>query len=233
MCGRYNLRTNLHQVAEFFSVLRGMEEVAGIPPRSNTAPTQTVVCIRDPGEAAGREFFAARWGLIPGWAKDAKIGSQCIMARAETVDSKPAFRAAFKRRRCLMIADGFYEWREEDKQPLYVSLKSGQPFAFAAMWEIWESPEGEVQSCALCTTTANSLMATFSDRMPVILPQAVHSQWLNPDVTDAGQLKPLLAQYPAEEMQVWPVSKRVGNVRNEGPDLIEPMAAQVTLAFPD
>jgi putative SOS response-associated peptidase YedK len=157
------------------------------------APTQTVICVRDGAE---REFFQAKWGLIPSWAKDAKIGSSCINARSETIDTKPAFRRAFKKRRCLVLADGFYEWRKTDKQPHNITLTSG-PLFLAGLWETWTSPEGPVESCTICTTEANEFMQALHDRMPVILPRALVDHWLDPTVTDRDELKPLLVQYPS------------------------------------
>jgi putative SOS response-associated peptidase YedK len=189
---------------------------------------QKVQCIRDSDQ---REFFTAKWGLIPSWAKDAKIGSQCINARVETVDTKPAFRSAFKKRRCLVVADGFYEWRNTDKQPHYITLKSGQPMAFAGLWETWKSPEGPVESCTICTTDANNMMGRLHDRMPIILPRATVDHWLDPVVTDSEDLKPMLLQFPCDEMQSWPVAKAVGNVRNQGPALIAPIDAPQPLEF--
>jgi len=226
MCGRYNLKTNPHTFAEIFGVVRELE--GDWRPAYNVAPTQSVVCVRD---AEQREYFRARWGLIPAWAKDAKIGASCINARVETVETKPAFRSAFKKRRCLVVADGFYEWRLSDKQPHYISLKSGEPMAFAGLWELWNSPEGPVESCTICTTDANDLMGQMHDRMPIILPRQSIDHWLDPAVTDPAELKPMLQQFPGGEMQSWPVGKAVGNVRNQGPSLMEPVAAPKDLLF--
>lgn len=219
MCGRFNLRTNPHEFAEIFGVLRG--EPVDFTPRYNIAPTQKVLCIRDNDQ---REFFQAKWGLIPSWAKDTKIGASCINARVETIDTKPAFRSAFKKRRCLVIADGFYEWRKPDKKPFFISLNSGDQMAFAGLWETWKSPEGPVESCTICTTGANAMMSELHDRMPVILPRALFDHWLNPSVNEADELKPMLLQFPGDEMQCWPIGKAVGNVRNQGPELMEPVA---------
>lgn len=219
MCGRYNIRTNPHEFAEILEVVRSFE--GEFVPRYNVAPTQKVLCVR---QGAEREFFEAKWGLIPSWAKDAKLAASCINARSETIDTKPAFRTAFKKRRCLVLADGFYEWRKSDKQPFCVSLKSG-PMLFAGIWETWQSPEGPVESCSICTTEANELMQALHDRMPVILRPEVADHWLDPDVTDPEELKPLLSQFPGEELDAWPVSKAVGNVRNQGPELIARIAA--------
>jgi putative SOS response-associated peptidase YedK len=226
MCGRFNLRTNPWQFAEIFGVVRQFE--GEWEPNYNVAPTQTVVCVRDSDQ---REFFRAKWGLIPSWAKDAKIGSSCINARVETVDTKPAFRSAFKKRRCLVMADGFYEWRQTDKQPHFISLKSGEPMAFAGLWETWQSPAGPVESCTICTTDAHDMMGQLHDRMPIILPRATIDHWLDSSVNDPAELKPMLKQFPAEEMQAWAVGKAVGNVRNQGPALMEPIDAPEDLKF--
>ncbi len=216
MCGRYTLATNPRLFAEVFAVARTFDD--DWTPTFNIAPTQKVLCIRD-GEQ--REFIRAKWGLIPSWAKDSKIGSSCINARAETVDTRPAFRTAFRKRRCLVIADGFYEWRKADKQPHFISLASGEPMAFAGLWESWKSPDGPIESCAICTTEANEMMSQLHDRMPVILPRPIVDQWLDPNVSTVDELKPMLTQFPSEAMQAWPVGKAVGNVRNQGPELAE------------
>ena len=226
MCGRFTLKSNPHSFAEIFGVVRQLE--GEWHPSYNIAPTQKVVCIRDADE---REFFKARWGLIPSWAKDAKIGASCINARVETVDTKPAFRSAFKKRRCLVMADGFYEWRRADKQPFFISLKSGEQMAFAGLWETWKSPEGLLESCTICTTDANDMMGQLHDRMPVILPRHSIDHWLDPSVNDPSELKPMLEQFPGGEMQSWAVGKALGNVRNQGPALMEPIDAPQDLKF--
>jgi len=226
MCGRFNLKTNPRIFGDFFSVAGNLD--IEWRPSYNIAPTQNVVCVRD---ADQREFFKARWGLIPSWAKDAKIGASCINARVETVDTKPAFRSAFKKRRCLVMADGFYEWRRSDKQPFFISLQSGEQMAFAGLWETWKSPEGLVESCTICTTDANDMMGRLHDRMPIILPRAIVDHWLDPKVSDADELKPMLRQFPGEEMQAWPVAKAVGNVRNQGPELMEPIGPAEDVDF--
>ena len=226
MCGRFNLFTNPRLFAEVFAVARTFDD--DWTPAYNIAPTQKVLCIRDGDD---RELFKAKWGLIPSWAKDAKIGASCINARVETVDTKPAFRSAFKKRRCLVIADGFYEWRKSDKQPHFISLKSGDQMAFAGLWETWKSPEGVVESCTICTTDANDMMGQLHDRMPVILPRPAIDHWLDPKVSDADELKPMLRQLPSEEMQSWTVGKAVGNVRNQGPALMEPIDEPEDLKF--
>jgi putative SOS response-associated peptidase YedK len=226
MCGRFNLFTNPRLFAEVFAVARTFDD--DWTPAYNIAPTQKVLCIRDGDD---REFFRAKWGLIPSWAKDAKIGASCINARVETVDTKPAFRSAFKKRRCLVVADGFYEWRKTDKQPHFISLKSGEQMAFAGLWETWKSPDGMVESCTICTTDANDMMGQLHDRMPVILPSTAIDHWLDPKVSDPDELKPMLRQLPSEEMQSWTVGKAVGNVRNQGPALMEPVDKPEDLKF--
>jgi putative SOS response-associated peptidase YedK len=226
MCGRFTLRTNPHEWADIFAVVRQLEDEW--QPAYNIAPTQNVVCVRDREE---REVFKARWGLIPSWAKDATIGSSCINARVETVDTKPAFLSAFKKRRCLVVADGFYEWRPSDKQPFYISLKSGEQMAFAGLWEFWKSPLGPVESCTICTTDANDTMGQLHDRMPIILPRHAVDHWLDPAVSDADELKPMLHALHGVELQTWPVGKAVGNARNQGPKLMEPIDAPEDLSF--
>jgi putative SOS response-associated peptidase YedK len=226
MCGRFNLFANPRLFADVFAVARTFDD--DWTPAYNIAPMQKVLCIRDGEE---REFFKAKWGLIPSWAKDAKIGNSCINARVETVDSKPAFRSAFKKRRCLVIADGFYEWRKTDKQPHFISLKSGEQMAFAGLWETWKLPEVPVDSCTICTTDAHDMMGQLHDRMPVILPHATIDQWLDSTVNDPDELKPMLRQFPGEAMQSWAVGKAVGNVRNQGPALMEPIDGLEELKF--
>jgi putative SOS response-associated peptidase YedK len=167
------------------------------------------------------------WGLIPSWAKDAKIAASLINARSETLAEKPAFRTALARRRCLVLADGFYEWKKEGKQklPYCFELANQQPFAFAGLWERWRGPQGSdgppLESCTIVTTTANDLCRPIHERMPVILEPADYDLWLDPAVNDSQRLLPLLAPYAADEMQTRPVNPRVNNVRNDDPSLLE------------
>jgi putative SOS response-associated peptidase YedK len=193
-------------------------------PRYNVAPTQQVGVVRqiDPNQ---RQLAYMQWGLIPHWAKDPKIGSQMINARAETAAEKPAFRDAFRRRRCLVVADGFYEWKKtggKTKQPYYIRMKDARPFGFAGLWERW----GELETCTILTTSPNELCAPLHDRMPVILGTSDYGRWLDPSQTDAAELQPLLAPYPADEMLAEPVSTRVNNVRNEDETCIAPAVQQ-------
>lgn len=226
MCGRFTLRTNPSLYAEFLAVVRGFNE--DWKPSYNVAPTQAVLCVRDSDQ---REFFRPSWGLIPSWAKDQKIASHCINARVETVAEKPSFRAAFKRRRCLVIADGLFEWRQPDKQPFYYTLQSGQPMLLAGLWESWQSPAGPLETCTICVTAANDFLGVLHDRMPIILPRHAIDHWLDPQVVDPEEVQPLLQPYPSADMQAWAVSKKVNSVRNNDPSLIEPSNEQQTLAF--
>ena len=214
MCGRFTLRASANQIAEFFELMRDL--VDWDVPRFNIAPTQSVLGVR--ASSSGREAVRFRWGLIPPWAKDAKLAASLINARAETAAEKPAFRAAFKRRRCLVPVSGFYEWQRDGKlkTPQLISLSSSDLFALAGLWEKWQAPDGSlIESCTVLTTSPNELMATIHDRMPVILKPADYGVWLDSQVDDAAVLKSLLVPYPADEMQVEQVSDVVNNARNE------------------
>jgi putative SOS response-associated peptidase YedK len=167
-----------------------------------------------------------RWGLIPSWAKDPKIGNQCINAKAETVAEKPSFRSAFKKRRCLVIATGFYEWQVHGarKQPMWIGLRSQQPFAFAGLWEHWTPVEGEpLETCTIITTEPNDLMAPIHNRIPVILAPTAYDQWLDPTFQHVEPLKVLLRPYPSEELAAYPVSTLVNNPRHDAPQCLEPV----------
>jgi putative SOS response-associated peptidase YedK len=194
-----------------------------LTPRYNVAPTQQIGVVRT---ADGqRELSFMQWGLVPRWAKDPKIGSQMINARAETAAEKPAFRDAFRKRRCLVVADGFYEWKKtggKTKQPFYIRMKDHRPFGFAGLWERW----GELESCTILTTRPNELCASVHDRMPVILSPNDYDQWLDQQVTDAAALQPLLDPYPSDEMAADPVGTHVNSVRNIDERCIAPLAQQ-------
>ena len=227
ICGRFTLRTPADELARLFTDLH-CPDLGLFRPRFNIAPTQNVLAVRavphGPGQTVqGCEFVTLRWGLIPSWSKSL-TGPPLFNARSETVAEKPSFRTAFRRRRCLILADGFYEWQvltPKQKQPQYITLRSGQPFAFAGLWESWQPPDGSrIDSCTILTTAANALMQQFHDRMPVILSPAEFAQWLDPELTDPEQLWPMLDQYPADEMTAYPVSMLVGSVRNDSPELI-------------
>lgn len=222
MCGRFTLTTNVKQLAEAFAQY---SPPADFTPRFNIAPSQPVAVVANDGRQA-IDFFV--WGLIPGWAKDPKIGSRMINARSETLAEKPSFRAAYRRRRCLILADGFYEWRkagDKSKTPMYIQLESREPFAFAGLWERWHSPHGdEVLSCTIITTQPNDFMAKIHNRMPVILPPDAHERWLEPAEQSPAALQSLLAPFPAEQMTAYPVSTFVNSPRNDSPQCVVPLS---------
>lgn len=220
MCGRFTLTADLDRVEARFA-FRAKD--LSYTPRYNIAPSQPVLTLIKTEEP--RAGFL-RWGLIPSWAKDAAIGDRMINARAETVAEKPSFRRALQKRRCLVLADGFYEWRKEGKKktPLYIALKTHEPFGFAGLWETWKSPTGEtIHSCTIITTTPNALMESIHNRMPVILPCAAEALWLDRTVEDPQALLPLLTPCPAEEMEAYAVSQLVNSPRNDTPACIEPV----------
>ncbi len=221
MCGRFSLGTPATTLAAQFNLF----DVPAWAPRYNIAPTQQTPTVVRAASQLARQFKLHRWGLIPPWAKDPGIGSQLINARAETVAIKPAFRKAFRERRCLILADGFFEWqrRGRHKQPCYIRMRDGRPFAFAGLWEYWEGPEGSaIDSCTILTTTANELVGTLHDRMPVILAPQDYDLWLDPAILEAERLQSLLRAYPSEEMTACPVSTRVNNPANDSPECVEP-----------
>jgi len=225
MCGRFTLSNpDAEQLAAQF----GVAALPDLRPRYNIAPTQPVAAVRRAAGKAIREMALLRWGLVPAWAKDPTIGVRLINARAETAAEKPSFRVAFRRRRCLIVADGFYEWQKQQsgKQPYYIRLRGGRLFAFAGLWERWTGPDGqEIESCTLLTTAPNDLLRPIHKRMPVILHPDDYALWLDPAVGDRQRLQPLLRPYPAAEMEAYPVSRRVNNPRNDDPRCIEPYQA--------
>ena len=215
MCGRFAF----YSPSEATAALFGVSGALPVEARYNIAPTQFVAAIRN-GEDSNPELAMLRWGLVPFWAKDPSIGNRMINARAETVAEKPAFRAAYRHRRCLVLADGFYEWHREGsvKTPYYISSADGQPFAFAALWENWNSKDTDesVQSTTLITTEANAFMASLHHRMPVVLTPDTAPRWLQGGDDALGNA---LENMP--ELRAWAVDRRVNNARNEGADLIE------------
>lgn len=223
MCGRFTL---ILDPEELRSELQIGEIPALYTPRYNIAPSQPVLAVVDP---ATREPVFLRWGLIPSWAKDIEIGNRLINARHETVPEKPSFRSAFMRRRCLILADGFYEWQKSTSAskhslPYYFYLKKHRPFTFAGLWEIWHSPEGdELHTCTILTTNANSLLQPIHERMPVILNADQRWKWME-STTTIADLTALCAPYPAEEMDAHPVSTRVNSPSADSSELIRPAA---------
>jgi putative SOS response-associated peptidase YedK len=226
MCGRFTLRTPLKEVARAFDLPpEAFEGAGGWQMRFNIAPTQQVAAVRR-HEAGGREAAWLRWGLVPSWADDPSIGNQMINARSETADTKPAFRDAFRNGRCLVPADGFYEWKRgaKPRQPYYIRLVDDGPFAFAGLWQHWRRGDQVIDSCAILTTDANERVASLHDRMPVILDPDNYDAWLAPNVDDPARLKALLVPYPAERMTLYPVGSSVNSPRHDGPELIAPAA---------
>lgn len=218
MCGRYVQRTNPKRLAMAFKV----EEVPEVEPRYNIAPTQNVLSVYESPD--GREMTFYRWGLIPSWAKDVSMGARLINARSETVAEKPAFRQAFKQRRCIIPADGFYEWQKIGgrKQPFFFGMRDESPFGFAGLWERWEGEGSRViNSCAILTTKANEVLSPVHDRMPVILHRDDYELWLDTDARKLDLVKEVLRPYPAEMMVGYPVGASINSPRNQGAELIE------------
>lgn len=225
MCGRFTLTQSGETLAEVFQ----LDAALDIAPRYNIAPTQPVAVVLCPEQTPHRHLSHMRWGLIPSWAKDPTIGNRLINARAETVGQKPSFRTAFKRRRCLIPADGFYEWQRQGnrkaKQPFYIFLKEHQPFAFAGLWEQWTDPNsgGEVETCTLLTTEPNRLMASMHNRMPVILAPEHYDRWLESGYFHAPILQGMLTPLPEQQMDFYPVSTLVNSPAHETPDCLAPL----------
>ncbi len=220
MCGRFAINTSKSALLELYRLM-GMDRFEDFAPRFNIAPTQELFAVRQ--GAAGRELVKLRWGLIPAWAKDASMAAKLINARSETVAVKPTFRDAFKKRRCLVPATGFYEWERSGRKkiPYLFGMRDGRLLSFAGLWERWQSPEGkDVETCSLLTTGTNELMAPIHDRTPVIIPPEHFDRWLDVDANAPETLAALLHPFPADAMVCCRVSERVNNARNEGPDLI-------------
>jgi len=228
MCGRYTLISNADELVEFFQLSR--EFLPLFEPRYNIAPTQTVltICEQDKVRQAEQMF----WGLIPAWSQDGRPSATLINARGETLRAKPSFRESFQRRRCIVPATGFYEWQKlgKGKQPYYIRPAQQKLFAFAGLWNEWEGPKGEkVHSCCVVTTQANSLMASFHDRMPVILEKNDFAQWLDSANHDTDALKILLKPLDPLLMQASPVSNFVNSARNQGPKCLDAVVPEPML----
>ena len=220
MCGRFIQCTSGEALAERFH----LPIIPDLTPRYNVAPSQSVGVIRVT-HAGHREFVALRWGLVPAWSPEPRTAYSTFNARAETVADKPTYRQAFRRRRCLIPSDGFYEWRRvgKRKQPYCIAPTDGEPFAFAGLWERWERDGTVVESCTIVVTTANATIAPLHDRMPVILARADEARWLDPALTDPAILQPLLVPCAPERLRVWPVGTAVNRPDTDGPDLMVPL----------
>ena len=220
MCGRYTLTTPAEAVNKFFGLAPG----PNLAPRYNIAPSQDVLAVRNT-DSGGRAFASLRWGLIPSWSKDPATGHRTINARAETVAEKPSFRAAYRKRRCLIAADGFYEWQKQKagtraKQPYWIAMADQGPFAFAGLWEHWQAPDGEnIESCTIVTCPANDLVKPIHDRMPVILAPGDIELWIDTGANPADLLKP----FSAAAMMARPVSTHVNSPANDDPNCIAEM----------
>lgn len=227
MCGRYTLRAKLNLLLDQFAA--EMAEPIDYRPRYNIPPTTNVLAVRQPEQGAKRELVELRWGLIPIWAKDTKIAYSTINARGDTVAEKPAFRSAFKKRRCLILADGYYEWLREGKEklPYLYEIDGGKPFAIAGLWEYWPGPKDgkpePIESCTIITTEANKLASKIHDRMPVILDPDDYDTWLDPANDDKVKLQKLIKPRAVKGMTATEVSTYVNNVKNQGEKCIAPL----------
>lgn len=232
MCGRFTLTTPAQRLAGQFELSGELPEIT---PSYNIAPAQEIAVVAANSEGE-RKLRRLHWGLVPRWSKDPEIGSRMINARAETVAEKNSFKSAFKKRRCLILADGFYEWRRSEKsqsgpgpkQPYYIRLETGSPYAFAGLWEHWEGEddrgnERTINSTTIITTGANELVGEIHDRMPVILSPESYATWLDTTIQDAEELMPLLEPYPSDQMQAYPVSTHVNRPANDDPECIKPV----------
>ncbi|MDF1526942.1 MAG: SOS response-associated peptidase [bacterium] len=221
MCGRFVQFTLFPLLEKEFSLKFG----ADIPlrPSYNIAPTQDVPVVVNDG---GNRLITCRWGLIPPWAKDPSIGNRMINARAETLTEKPSFKGSLKKHRCLIVADGFYEWEKtaSGKTPIYITMKDGRPLGFAGLYSDWRPPEGEaIRTCTIVTTEPNELLEPIHNRMPVIIKPDDRDRWLDPAEQDPEKLTPLLIPYPAKELEAWEVSRAVNSPGNDGPANIKPL----------
>ena len=241
MCGRFTLATPADEWAALFR----LDEVPDVAPRFNIAPTQDVHVVRAPpglrerpglhlapvGSPLPREVTAMRWGLVPHWARDVGTGQPLINARSETVAEKPSFRDSYRERRCLIVADGFYEWQVAGrrKQPYWIGLSDRRPFGFAGLWDRWKAEDGStLESCVILTTEANDALRSLHDRMPVIVDPEHFDLWMDPD-TIPWELDPLLKPHPEDDVQFFPVSTRVNYVANDDAPCMEPMRTQTEL----
>jgi len=219
MCGRFTLTIDLANIAEKFGV-EATTQAMHTAPRYNIAPTQPIAAVLRNGET---HFTELRWGLIPSWAKDESIGARMINARAESLAEKPSFKGLLRSKRCMILADGFFEWKQENgrKTPMFITMADHQPFAFAGLWDSWKSPSGEaVRTCTIITTHPNDLVATIHNRMPAILLPEAYESWLDPSIKDEQFLSHWLAPYPADAMSARPISRLVNDPHNDSPEIL-------------
>lgn len=223
MCGRYAFFSPAEAVRRTFM----LDDVPELEPRYNVAPTQDVACARA-GEEGARAFAMLHWGLVPKWAKERAVGNRMINARSETLAEKPSFREAFRRRRCLVLADGWYEWQVAagGKQPWFIRRGDARPFAFAGLWERWKDPANgaPLESCTIVTTDAAESIRKIHERMPVVLAESDWDRWLDAAFSDTEKLAELLVPFDPKALEAWPVGREVNAPRNQGPALIEPDA---------
>jgi putative SOS response-associated peptidase YedK len=226
MCGRITLAATPKQLRDLFAIAETSAQAASVlKPRFNIPPSQAILAVRQNPDHGGRELVPLRWGLIPSWAKDPKIGNRLINARAESLTEKPSFRSALQHRRCLIPADGFFEWKKRSgqREPYCVRLRDGQPFALAGLWDQWLSPDGEVvESCTIVTTDANDLVRPLHDRMPVIVDPRDYDRWLDRRLHDPEQLQEILKPYPSAALTAYPVNSMVNDPRRDDPQCLEP-----------
>jgi len=220
MCGRFVRCSSIRKICEYFAVTHPSFE---IEPSYNVAPTQDILIINKSGV---KRLVKCHWGFIPSWAKDPSVGYKMINARVETITEKPSFKTAFRKQRCIVIADGFYEWQKDKKRkvPFYIHLKSGEPLGFAGLYNLWTSPEGEKKcTCTILTTESNEIISAIHDRMPVIVPRDKEDIWLDPEVEDAALIKGSLRPFPSEQMVLTRVSDRVNAPSHNSPENIKPL----------
>jgi putative SOS response-associated peptidase YedK len=220
VCGRTTSTTPPDELVRLFDVTESRVEET-LPPRYNVAPTDPMYAVATRRSSGARQLGLFRWGLVPSWAADVSVGARMINARAETVSTKPAYRDALVRRRCIIPVDSFYEWRQ--RRPFAIRLRAAEPMAFAGLWDVWRGSEKPIRSCVIITTAANTLLAPIHDRMPVVLDRAKWDAWLDPSNEDTEGLRRWLVPAPAALFEVWPVSTRVNSVANDGPELLEPV----------
>ena len=222
MCGRCAFFSPAEAVKRIFA----LDEVPELEPRYNISPTQSVPAVRA-GEEGARAFAMLHWGLVPKWAKERAIGNRMINARSETIAEKPSFRDAFRKRRCLVLADGWYEWQvtPDGKQPWFIRMKDARPLAFAGLWERWKDPKDGalLESCTIVTTDASQSIRKIHERMPVVLAEADRDRWLDTAFSETDKLSDLLRPYEPKALEAWPVSRQVNAPKNQGPELIAPV----------